>query len=218
MRAVLWWGADDHSMSPKIPIHGGATALDSSYDDANCTSRSVCRRENGLPGTVTELSWDAAWWLNNLVADIVYTRFDRAAPVVRGAKQALDGQLEASLAAAEQAARAAFDAGDAANATAVLTAHAVAAGLQATQTWQQLWQSLMVSFIDGRVTTDDPDDHVCGCAKTSVDFSDEWGAKVVADTGDKYLVPESGAERARAAKPHPKRAPIPKLAIKGVRA
>ena len=94
MRAVLWWGADDHSMSPKIPIHGGATALDSSYDDANCTSRSVCRRENGLPGTVTELSWDAAWWLNNLVADIVYTRFDRAAPVVRGAKQALDGQLE----------------------------------------------------------------------------------------------------------------------------
>ena len=31
----------------------------------------------------------------------------------------------------------------------------------------------MVSFIDGRVTTDDPDDHVCGCAKTSVDFSDE---------------------------------------------
>ena len=119
---------------------------------------------------------------------------------------------------AEQAARAAFDAGDDANATAVLTAHAAAAGAQATQTWKLLWQQLMVSFIDGRVTTTDADDHVCGCAKASVEFSDEWGSKVVADTGDKYLVPEARAERARAATPHPMRAPIPKLSIKGVRA
>ena len=173
---------------------------------------------------MTDLSWDAAWWLNNLVADVVYTRFDRAAPVVRAAKEALDAQLEASLATAEQAARAAFDAGDDANATAVLTAHAAAAGAQATQTWKSLWQQLMVSFIDGRVTTDDADDHVCGCAKTSVEFSDEWGSKVVADTGDKYLVPDevpearAELERARAAKPHPMRAPIPKLSIRGVRA
>ena len=43
MRAVLWWGADDHSYSPKIPIHGGATAIHYSYDDHNCTGARSCR-------------------------------------------------------------------------------------------------------------------------------------------------------------------------------
>ena len=27
MRAVLWWGTDDHAWSPKIPLHGGARAV-----------------------------------------------------------------------------------------------------------------------------------------------------------------------------------------------
>ena len=112
MRAVLWWGADDHSYSPKIPIHGGATAIHRSYDDHNCTGRSLCRAAAGLPGTVTELSFDSAWWVNNLVSDVVYTRKDRAAPVVLAARAALDHDLEQALAAAETAATKQFAAGD----------------------------------------------------------------------------------------------------------
>ena len=51
MGALQWWGADDHSWAPKIPIHGGASAVHPSYDDANCTQRDACRRAAGLPGT-----------------------------------------------------------------------------------------------------------------------------------------------------------------------
>ena len=36
LQAVLWFGADDHSYSPKIPIHGGANGVHESYDDADC--------------------------------------------------------------------------------------------------------------------------------------------------------------------------------------
>ena len=49
----------------------------------------------------------------------------------------------------------------------------------------------MVSFIDGKVTTKDEDDHICGCSKQSVDFTDAWKDKVIADTGDKYIAFDS---------------------------
>ena len=57
------WGADDHTWAPKIPLHGGASALHHSYDDANCTARAACRRANHLPGNVRELPIDAARWI-----------------------------------------------------------------------------------------------------------------------------------------------------------
>ena len=62
MRALMYWGADDHSFSPKIPVHGGASAVHASYDDANCTARSACRAAAGLPGNIMNLSMDSAWW------------------------------------------------------------------------------------------------------------------------------------------------------------
>ena len=80
-----------------------------------------------------------------------------------------------------------FAAGDAGAALAVLDAHAVAAGALASETWLGLWQKLLVAYVDGRVTTVDEDDEVCGCAKESAAFTDAWKTKVVADTGDKYL-------------------------------
>lgn len=187
MRAVLWFGADDHSWSPKIPIHGGARDVHRSYDDGDCAGRSACRRALGLPGTTTEFSLDNAWWLSTIVADQVYTRYDRAAPTVLAAKEALDARLAARLADAEAAATALFAAGDAGAALAVLDAHAVAAGALASETWLGLWQTLLVAYVDGRVTTVDEDDEVCGCAKESAAFTDAWKTKVVADTGDKYL-------------------------------
>ena len=197
MRAVLWWGADDHAYSPKIPIHGGATAIHRSYDDHNCTGRSLCRAAAGLPGTVTELSFDSAWWVNNLVSDVVYTRKDRAAPVVLAARASLDHELEQALAAAETAASKQFAAGDATAAVATLTAHAVAAGAAATSAWTKLWQSLMVAFIDGRVTKPDTSDHICGCTKEETQFGDAWKEKVIADTGAHYREPTTAPHAAR---------------------
>ncbi|KAH8069182.1 C69 peptidase-like protein [Aureococcus anophagefferens] len=102
--------------------------------------------------------------LDTIVADQVYTR-TTAAPTVLAAKEALDARLAARLADAEAAATALFAAGDAGAALA----------------------TLLVAYVDGRVTTVDEDDEVCGCAKESAAFTDAWKTKVVADTGDEYL-------------------------------
>uniref|UniRef100_A0A7S2N574 Dipeptidase n=1 Tax=Haptolina brevifila TaxID=156173 RepID=A0A7S2N574_9EUKA len=214
MRALMYWGADDHSYSPKIPLHGGADAVHSSYDDAQCTGRATCRATAGLPGNVMNFSWDSAWWVNNAVADTVYTRKDRAAPVVLAAREALDKELDAALKTAEAAASAAFKAGNIAEGKQVLTAHAMAAGALATATWRELWQRLMTSFIDGSIkTASKGGTEDCGCTSEHVSYTDAWKTKVVTDAGEHYRVPSSTLQAPRAQHDKP---PISKMKVKGV--
>jgi dipeptidase len=65
MRALMWWGADDHQWAPKVPIFGGATRVDRTYDDGNCSARLACRQALGLPGSMMDFSWDSAFWVNS---------------------------------------------------------------------------------------------------------------------------------------------------------
>lgn len=221
MRALQWFGLDDSSYSPKIPVHGGAAAVHSSYDDGDCTSRSACRRALGLPGTVTEFSWENAWWVNNVVADVVMTRLDRAAPVVLAARRLLHSQLEADQRHAEDKAARAFARGDDAAGVEALTRLAVHSGAKALDTWVGLWQRLMVLFIDGQVTNlHKPTNQVCGCSKTSAPFTKAWKEKVVSDTGDRYRVPQAttlvlAASSTSPLTPHA-RPGVPKLDVRGV--
>lgn len=222
MAARLHWGADDHSWSPKIPIHGGASSVHPSYDDANCTSRSVCREANGLTATVTKFSWDNAWWVANAVADMVYTRKARAASAVLSARAELEKELSAMCETAEANATLKYESGDVAGGQSVLNALAHEAGGKATARWAALWQELLVTYIDGSVTAPDPKNEVCGCSKTKTTFGDAWKEKVIADTGDKYKKPSQGGTANPAlllphsARPHHARPTRSKLSIRGV--
>jgi hypothetical protein len=70
-----------------------------------------------------------------------------------------------------------------------------------------------VSFIDGKTTTADPKEQVCGCKKTSAAFTNEWKAKVVADAGKHYRVPHQHELAGARAHAKPAR---DKLTIRGV--
>lgn len=72
VRALLWWGSDDHAWAPKVPLFGGATAVHRAYDDGNCSARLACRAALDLPGSVLTFSWGSAFWVNSAVARLVY--------------------------------------------------------------------------------------------------------------------------------------------------
>jgi hypothetical protein len=151
----------------------------------------ACREALGLPGTMMRFDWNSAFWVNNAVAKLVYAEYDRAAPIVTAAKCAFEQHLAPQVAQASAAARAHFEAGESEAGAAVLTALAEAASLEATKRWTSLWQDLMVANLDGYSTTANPNDLMCGCTKVAAKFSDTWAAKVVADTGDHYRLPDS---------------------------
>jgi len=213
MGALLHWGADDHTWSPKIPIHGAASEVHPSYDDFNCTGRDPCRMAAGLEGTVTSFSWNSAWWVNQAVADQVYTRTDRAAPVVKAAMKDISATMDTATELAEAQAMKLLDAGNVAGAQAVLNAHAISMGATATATWTSLWQKLTMLFVDGKVTQPNPKNEVCGCDKPSTTFTDAWKAKVVTDDGNHYRVPNQAAQLRAHAHGKPTR---DKMTIRGV--
>ena len=161
---------------------------------------------------MTNFSWSSAWWVNNAVADQVYTRSDRAAPVVLAARKELEASMETALATCEAQAKAQFEAGHFAAGQAILNAHAVEMGATATVAWTALWQRLTMLFYDGKTTTLDPTNEVCGCDRPSAVFTDAWAQKVVQDDGDHYRVPN---QKSLAGRPHDKPT-RDKLSIRGV--
>ena len=62
----------------------------------------------------------------------------------------------------------------------------------------------------------DPTNGVCGCAKQSIDFTDTWKAKVIADTGDHYLKPNAPNGLIQGGGLHHAKPTRPKLTIRGV--
>jgi len=226
LRAVSWWGADDHTWAPKVPLFGSATDLDVSYDDGNCSARLACRKEHGLPGSTMEFSWDSAFWVNSAVANLLYGMKNRAAPVVIHAKKAYDEWAKAKVKEVEEEARGYMAKGDSASAVKAVTELAKEVTKEATSRWTKLWQQLMVTFADGLTATKKEDDGMCGCTKKGTEFTDEWLGKVVKDTGDHYRLPGGDCAYIDAdghchgsnifRKSAPSQAGIPKTEIPGV--
>lgn len=79
-------------------------------------------------------------------------------------------------------------------------------GTALLQEWFQFFGELFVKYRDSFVTTASPLTPVCGCSTSSLSYSAEWYDRIVADTGDRYLVPQQ-----------PHRATIQKLDLKAFR-
>ncbi|CAE7586007.1 pepDA [Symbiodinium microadriaticum] len=153
MRALSYFGVDDHAWSPKVPLFGGATKVHRSYDDGNCSARVACRQDLELPGYMMEFDWNAAFWVNSAVAKMVYAEEDKASPIVTNARCAFEEYLSPLVDTASQKARASFSAGDYEGGVSVLTDLAVTTTEEATKRWTLLWQQLLITNVDGYVAT-----------------------------------------------------------------
>lgn len=189
MRALSYFGVDDHAWSPKVPLYGGAVSVHKSYDDGNCSARVACRQELALPGYMMDFDWNAAFWVNTAVAKMVYAEKDRAASIVSQARCAFEEYLAPIVASASEQAKTLFNNGQYEGGVKTLTGLAMTTSEEATRRWTLLWQQLLVTNGDGYVATVNSKNLLCGCTKTAAVFSSSWLDKVVADTGDHYLFP-----------------------------
>lgn len=153
MRALSYFGVDDHAWSPKVPLYGGAVSVHRSYDDGNCSARVACRQGFKLPGYMMDFDWDAAFWVNTAVAKMVYAEKDRAASIVSQARCDFENYLSPLVANTAGYAESLFNAGDYESGIAALTALATETTEEATKRWKLLWQQLLVVNADGYVAT-----------------------------------------------------------------
>merc|ERR1712232_1122147 len=58
------------------------------------------------------------------------------------------------------------------------------------KTWLDFWGQLFMTHVDGYHTVPDPKNSLGHCEKRSPEFDEAQKKRIVAETGDRYLVPQ----------------------------
>ncbi len=91
MKGVLWFGVDDTNTCVYVPVYSCVTKVPHCYAHGN--------------GDMLTLSWDAAFWVHNYVANQAYNRYSQMIPDIRRVQNGLEDSIAASVAATESQVR-----------------------------------------------------------------------------------------------------------------
>jgi len=191
---VMWVGVDDAALAPRTPIYAGARAVPAAYSSSP---------RDGVRADALTFSFDSAWWVSNLVANLAYWQYAWIVPEVHAAIVAHETALFERVATLEAQATA-LHATDPEAAHELLTTFSVQTGQQLVTTWLALFQHLFVRHRDGVIVTSTPAPsagsadlcplatltHQPRCAKVGyVGYAAEWYAHLAVATGTRFLMP-----------------------------
>jgi len=80
MKGVLWFGVDDANTCVYVPMFSCLTRVPRQFAQGN--------------GDLLTLSWDAAFWVNNYVANQAYNRYSLMIDDIRRVQSSIEGRLE----------------------------------------------------------------------------------------------------------------------------
>lgn len=186
LKGVLWFGPDDSSTTPHLPVYGSATRAPASY-----AGKGV---QDGVISPMLKFDMANAFYAFNLVGNWVQTRWNDMYPDLH--KAIIDAETKFQSALIEMDEKASTihrTAGQTACVEAV-TSWSANLGDSLVQQWNALFGELFVKFRDGYKIVPDPDDLSCGCSVGNAPYSESWYDAIVDSTGDHYLVPETGPE------------------------
>ncbi|MCM1092420.1 MAG: C69 family dipeptidase [Lachnospiraceae bacterium] len=83
MKGVLWFGVDDTNTCVYVPVYSCVTKVPYCYAPGN--------------GDMLTLSWDAAFWVHNYVANQAYNRYSQMIPDIRRVQNALEDSMEIAV-------------------------------------------------------------------------------------------------------------------------
>jgi len=131
---VLWYGLDDTYTSCYVPLCAGISRVPESY----------------TVGTITQFSWDSAWWVFNFVANIDNLKYAYMVEDILEVQRELEGRFLAMQPVVEQIALALAD-GDPGLMIESLTQYSVGQAEEAVRRWQALGEHLLTTYNDGYV-------------------------------------------------------------------
>ena len=131
---ILWFGVDDTYLTVYVPMYCGIREAPYNYRVGT--------------GDFKHFSWDAAWWVFNVVANWTYSRWSDIAPDVRLAQQALEDEFQALVQEADQTALELHKQSPE-QARAFLTEFSAQQAAKTVKRWQKLAVELFVRYMDG---------------------------------------------------------------------
>lgn len=130
---LFWFGTDDTNTSVYMPFYCGMTEVPAQVG----------------PGDINTLDLNANFWVNNIVANQAYNRYDRMIPDIRKVQKGLEDGFEKRVPETDTELGAAVAAGDMDAYRNIANRHGADVARQATDSYRDLAGYLFVKFMDG---------------------------------------------------------------------
>lgn len=133
---VLWFGVDDANTAVFVPMYCSINEVPASYAQGK--------------GDLYDFDFDAAFWVNNLVANMAYNRYSLMIGDIRKVQGSIEDGFEKQQPEVEAKAQELLKSNPA-EAQTYLTNYSVECGQNATARYQKLVKYLIVKYMDGNV-------------------------------------------------------------------
>lgn len=179
---VLWFGNDDANMIAFTPIYCSMTRLPDCY---------------ATPGAdALNFSSDNAYWMCNMVSNIVYPRYESLFPDLKAVRDRLEKRYFAQQPSVEREAMAILEARGEAECAAFLNDYSVKEAQRMLAEWQNLAKYLIVKYNDF-VVKPEKDGHFerskygIGATVKRPGYSERMRRAIVNGCGEKYRMPDA---------------------------
>lgn len=169
---VLWFGNDDANMVAYTPVYCGNTVLPACY--------------NTKGADAVTFSSDNAFWLCNMVSNMVYPRYSQLFPELKAVRDSLETSYFANQTSIEKRAADLYLT-DKAAALKLLNNYSNAKADEMLANWKRLATRIIVKYNDMAVKKEK--DGKLLQSVTRPGYPASFGRKLVKETGDWYAVP-----------------------------
>lgn len=176
---VLWFGTDDTNTTVYMPFYCGLTEIPNELRE----------------GDINNFSMDSNFWMNSLVANQAYNRYDLMIPDIRKTQNKLENDFQNSRSTVENQLVSLVNSDDMNAYRKAVNTEAATIAKKATDDYRELAVYLFVKFMDGNRKKTDANgkfkDNGYGLPAQPdfVGYDKKYYENIVRETGDHFLVP-----------------------------
>ena len=175
---IIWFATDDAANTVFAPFYCSITRVPEEYAEGN--------------GSLTRWSDNSSFWVNNMISNFAYTRYNLIHPEIERVQQAQEKDFITKTANIDAAAQKLSDQKSAVD---YLTKTCCDLGSDLVKQRKVLFQNLFMKYMDGNVKTTDDDfrfktdpDTPDIPALTQPGYGQDWQDDVAKKTGDKLKI------------------------------
>ena len=176
---LFWFGTDDTNTSVYMPLYVGMTEVPAELGE----------------GDINTLDMNSNFWMNNIVANQAYYRYDQMIPDIRKVQSGLESGFQKAVPELDRELSAMIAAGDKEGYQKRVNAEGAKVAKEATDRYRDLAGYLFVKFMDGNQKKTDADGkfqksvHGTPLYPSFPGYPDKrYYENIVKETGDKFLL------------------------------
>ena len=180
---VFWFANDDANMAAFTPVYCSMTELPECYNTPGADALHFSKKN--------------AYWVCNMTSNMVYPRYSLMFPTLKEVRDSLDNSYFAAQAGVEKKAQELYAQNPQA-AVKYLNDYSVEKAQQMLARWNQLFEFMVVKYNDMIIKPTDKNgtfektQYGLGARPVRPGYPEKYAKELVKQSGDKFLVPESG--------------------------